>query len=183
MRVTIAIFATLLTAFGAFAQQGQTGPFTRQEADLLSSVWPQIREAPAFEEIDWEAVGLARAPGGSEARRLMATHWDSLRSAARFSDIDWHAITEYPPTRRGQQDRASVSDVFTAQEAEQMSKVWPEIRQAAAFEEIDWQSVGLPRAPGDRETRRVMAAHWDTLRRAAEFSDIDWEATIEYRAR
>ena len=68
------------------------GPFTREEAEELEAVWPRIRQAADFEDIDWHAEGLAHAPGDRRARRFMARHWDSLRRAARFDDIDWDDV-------------------------------------------------------------------------------------------
>ena len=67
------------------------GPFTREEARQLRSVWSTIREAANFYDINWRSVGLARAPGDREARRFMADDWDSLRRAEQFDDIDWRA--------------------------------------------------------------------------------------------
>jgi len=66
-----------------------TGPFTRSEAEDLRKVWPEIRKADAFEDIDWRSVGLDRAPGDRDAREFMADHWKSLKRADRFDDIDW----------------------------------------------------------------------------------------------
>jgi hypothetical protein len=66
-----------------------TGPFTRDEARVMREVWPEIRGAEHFQDIDWRALGLARAPGDREARAFMAESWDSLRRAANFDDIDW----------------------------------------------------------------------------------------------
>jgi hypothetical protein len=68
-----------------------TGPFTKAEARELSEVWPKIRQADDFDDIDWKAVGLKSAPGDHDARAFMAGHWDSLKRAARFEDIDWRA--------------------------------------------------------------------------------------------
>lgn len=69
----------------------QTGPFTRQEARTLRRVWPRIRDAANFDDINWRSVGLARAPGDRAARDFIAGDWDSLRRAAQFDDIDWRA--------------------------------------------------------------------------------------------
>ncbi len=68
-----------------------TGPFTKQEARELSEVWPKIREANSYSDINWKSVGLKDAPGDRDARAFMAGHWDSLKRAARFDDIDWRA--------------------------------------------------------------------------------------------
>ena len=174
MRATIAIFATLLAAGGAFAQQFGSGPFSREEAEVLSTVWPEIREAAEFEDINWRAYGLSRAPGDTQARRLMATHWDELRRAGRFDDIDWQATAGYRTSSSNVFADDDEAGPFTSREAELMSRVWPEIRQAAAFEDIDWQRLGLPGAPGNRDARRLMATHWDSLRREERFTDIDW---------
>jgi len=72
----------------------ERGPFTQREATLMSALWPQIREAETFEQIDWNAYRLNDAPGDARARRLMSRHWGSLRQAAAFGDIDWEATTE-----------------------------------------------------------------------------------------
>ena len=54
MRWTIAMCAMLLATFGAYGQlHGSSGPFTNEEAQLMSAVWPKIREAATFEDIDW----------------------------------------------------------------------------------------------------------------------------------
>jgi len=73
-----------------------TGPFTREEARQMRAVWPRIREAENFADIDWRSVGLGRAPGSRDARAFMAEQWDSLRRAARFDDIDWQAEYRRP---------------------------------------------------------------------------------------
>jgi hypothetical protein len=184
MRVTIAIFALLFATVSAYGQQlhgSVSGPFTNEEAELMSAVWPKIRDAAAFEDIDWEAVGLTRAPGSSEARRFMATHWDVVRSANEFRDIEWQRTTGYQRSSKSGYALEDPTGPFTSLEAEQLSAVWPEIRKADAFGDINWRAVGLSRAPGSREARRLMEAHWGSLRRAAEFDDIDWQAA--YRAR
>jgi hypothetical protein len=169
-----------LAAGCAVAQQDQaslSSPFTRQEAEDMSAVWPEIRQAARFEQINWQAAGLRGAPGNAEARRLMATHWDELRRANRFSEIDWESTTGYRESTFARQDRVSPAGPFTRREAEQMNDVWPEIRRAPRFEDIDWEAVGLGVAPGDAEARRLMVTNWDTLRRADRFDDINWEAT------
>ncbi|MBN1240541.1 MAG: hypothetical protein JXB36_18710 [Gammaproteobacteria bacterium] len=187
MKTVIAILATVLAAAGAWAQQdrSESSPFTRQEAELISAVWPQIRSAASFEQIDWETVGLEEAPGNSEARRLMSTHWGTLRQAGSFADIDWEATTGYrePPLSRFAlgEEAASGDNPFTEQESQLMAAVWQDIRNASRYEEIDWEEAGLSRAPGSRDAQRVMEDNWDTLRRAARFEDIDWEATTDYR--
>jgi hypothetical protein len=73
------------------AYDADAGPFTREEARALRNVWPTIREAANFYDINWRSVGLARAPGSRQARRFMADDWGSLRRAAQFDDIDWRA--------------------------------------------------------------------------------------------
>ena len=65
------------------------GPFTSAETAVMRDVWPQIREAASYEDINWRALGLERAPGDREARRIMASNWGELREAERFEDIDW----------------------------------------------------------------------------------------------
>jgi hypothetical protein len=163
------------------------GPFTRDEAQALSEVWPTIREAAEFDDIDWRAHGFARAPGNSDARAIMAENWDELRRAERFSDIDWDdAVDERDLTtsrRYAGGFGTSSPNPFTREESATMSRIWPEIRVAAEFDDIDWQSVGLLGPPGDREARRILAAYWPQLRVAERFDDIDWAATTGTRSR
>jgi hypothetical protein len=193
MKAMIAIFATLLVAGAAHAQRYSSGPFTPPEAEVMSAVWPKIREAARFEDIDWRAVGLSRAPGDRAAQNLMAQRWDSLREAAAFDDIDWASIAGYgaaggyrqhPRGYSGDRDRNGERNrfgPFTSDEAAVMRSVWPEIREAADFRDIDWRAEGLRRAPGDSTARRIMETHWDQLREAADFYDIDWRATAGNR--
>jgi hypothetical protein len=197
MRLMIATLASLLVAAGALAQSRNVfyGPFTGYEAEALSEIWPEIREAAAWQDINWQAHGLRRAPGSSEAQRFMAANWGELRREARFADIEWNGYVDAPgqrASRYGRTDRFEQqfpgggyanygSGPFTTEETVILSRVWPEIRSAAAFEDIDWRQYGLAGAPGSRDARRIMSRHWGTLREAAQFEDIDWRATTGYR--
>jgi hypothetical protein len=194
MKTLSAVLAAIVVS-SAFAQSrgGSTGPFTGYEADVLSEVWPQIREAADFEDINWRAHGLDRAPGSREAQRLLATHWDEARQAPRFSSIDWDELADGDwrddrRDRRGSDERfgrqypADDGDFyetgpFTRQEAALMSRLWSQIREAGSYEDIDWRAHGV-REPGDREAQRIMASNWGQLREAARFEDINWEATL-----
>ena len=189
MKLSLPTFAILmLSAVGIAQADSFSGPFSRQEARLLSSAWPRIREAREYADINWRSVGLSAAPGDLEARRFVAEHWSRLRTAAAFDDIDWRAIgyeggdrsspRSHGETRNAYNDQTGP---FTRQEARTLRRVWPQIRDAANFDDINWRSVGLPRAPGDRAARDFVAGDWDSLRRAAQFDDIDWRA--EYRRR
>ena len=178
MKATIAILAMLFASTGAFAQYHSasgSGPFTRQDAELMSAVWPKIREAARFEDIDWRSVGLARAPGDWAAQSVLAENWDALRKAAEFDDIDWSRIAGYRETSRNDLAYRGAGP-FTGEEAAALSRVWGEIRKAASFRDIDWHAVGLRRAPGDSTARGIMETHWPTLRQAGRFGDIDWAA-------
>ena len=190
MKLTIAIVATLL-ATGAFAQNAFYGPFTDAEAQLLSAVWPEIREAEDYEDIDWPAYGLARAPGSSEVRRAMAANWDEVRQAPRFEQVNWDRVVRGEP-RGGRSDQIDrfeeqfpgpFTDVgpFTRDEAALMSRLWPEIREAEQFDDIDWRAYGLQRAPGGADAREIMAAHWSEVRREARFENIDWDEIVDER--
>jgi hypothetical protein len=202
MKLTIAVLASLLVATGAAAQSRGAfyGPFTGYEADALSDVWPEIREAEAWEDINWRALGVRRVPGSSDAQRLIAENWRELRREERFADIDWNDYVDGPRASRNDrtdrfEDRtdrferqfpggaySSYDDgPFTRDEATIMSRVWPEIRDAAAFEDVNWRAFSLSGAPGDLDARRLMSRHWRTLREADRFEDIDWEATTGYR--
>ncbi len=194
MKLSIAILVTLLTTMAAQAQtrDGFTGPLTGYEAELLSEVWPEIRVAEDFEQINWPAHGLNRAPASPEAQRFLSTHWDELRREQRFSDIEWAEFDDRPvqnsrAQRYGRVDpyeeRDSNAGPFTREEAAVLSRSWGQIREAARFEDIDWRSAGLSRPPGDREARQLMSRHWGQLREAARFEDIDWQATTGYGVR
>jgi len=174
MALKLATFTILVVSAVGMAQaDSSSSPFSRQDEQLMSSVWPQIREARDFDDIDWRAAGLARAPGNSNAQRLMADNWSRLRSEPRFDDIDWSAIRD-----TGNRTSAAKYDEetgpFTREEARQLSAIWPKIREANSFADIDWKAEGLSRAPGDREAQAFVTAHWGSIRRAARFEDIDW---------
>ena len=183
MKFMIAILGALLIATGAFAQDrgggAYYGPFTDAEAQLLSAVWPEIREAENYGDINWPAHGLARAPGSREVQRVMAANWPELRTASRFEQIDWDELAKgpAPQTRRsdnggGQSGRGL--GPFTGAETAVMSQLWPQIRQAANYEDINWRGHGLESPPGDRTAREIMASNWGQLREAERFEDINW---------
>jgi hypothetical protein len=156
------------------------GPFTRDEAGILSSVWTEIREAAQFNDIQWRAYGLPRAPGTADARRILADNWDEARRQRRFEDIDWDEIVADRELRTSRQYAGGfagdASGLFTRDDAAALSRVWGQIRVAAEFDDIDWRAAGLLRAPGSSEARRIMSTNWGTLREAARFEDIDWAA-------
>ena len=192
MGLKLATFTILvLSAVGTAQADSYSSPFSRQDEQLLSNVWPTIREARDYDDIDWRSVGLSRAPGSSHAQRLMADNWRELRTAARFDDIDWSAVRDHGsgtlPQRydeeTGVRDHGSrtlaqrydeETGPFTREEARQLSAVWPRIREANSFADIDWKAEGLHRAPGDREAQAFVTEHWGSIRRAARFEDIDW---------
>ena len=184
MRLAIAILVTLIAAPGALAQSldGLNGPLTGYEAGLMSDVWSEIRQAERFEDIDWHAHDLNRAPASPEAQRFFAMHWDKLRREERFSDIEWD---KYRDDRSGRKNRDELHDgsPFTGEESAAMSRAWGRIRLTGRFDDIDWRAIGFRGAPGDREARRIMSQNWGRLRQAERFEDIDWQATTGYHAR
>ena len=174
MALKLATFTILmLSAIGMAQADSSSSPFSRQDAQLMSSVWPKIREAADFDDIDWKAVGLARPPGNSNAQRLMADNWSRLRTEPRFDHIDWSIVRD-SGNRTSAQRYDEETGPFTRDEARQLSAIWSKIRDAGSFADVDWKAVGLSRAPGDREAQAFATAHWDSLRRAARFDDIDW---------
>jgi hypothetical protein len=195
MKLAIAILVLLVASTQARAQErySSTGPLTGYEAEAISDVWQEIREADDFEDINWRAHGLSRAPASAEAQRFLAANWDDLRREERFADIDWDEYRDERSSRferygRNEtgfpRDERSFDDSpFTAEEAAVMSRAWGQLREAARFEDIDWRAAGLSRPPGSREDRRLMASHWGELREAERFEDIDWQATTGYRVR
>ena len=174
MGLKIATFTILLlSAVGLAQADSSSSPYSRQDEQLMSSVWPKIREAAAFDDIDWRSVGLAGAPGNSSAQRLMAENWSRLRTEPRFDDIDWRDVRD-SGNRTSAQRYDEETGGFTRDEARRLSAVWSKIRQASSFADIDWKAVGMSRAPGDRDAQAFTTAHWDSLRRAERFDDIDW---------
>ena len=115
-------------------------------------MWPKIREARDYDDIDWKAVGLARAPGNSSAQRLMADNWSRLRTAPRFDDIDWSDVRD-SGNRTSAQHYDEDTGPFTRDEARQLSAVWSKIREANSFADIDWKAVGLSHEPAYDEFR------------------------------
>ena len=170
-------FATItilvLSAAGVARADSYSSPFSRHDEQLMSRVWPEIREARDFDNINWRSVGLSHAPGDSSAQRLMAENWSRLRTADRFDDIDWSAVRD-SGSRTVAQRYDEDTGPFSREEARELSSVWPTIRKASSFADVDWKAVGLSRAPGDREAQAFVTAHWDSLRRAERFEDIDW---------
>src|SRR5262249_26692913 len=154
----------MLSAVGIALADSHSSPFSRQDEQLMSSVWPKIREARDFDDIDWKAVGLAGAPGNSNVHRLMADNWSRLRNEPRFDDSDWSDVRD-SGNRTSAQRYDEDTGPFTRDEARQLSAVWPTIRKANSFADIDWKAVGMSRAPGDREAQAFATAHWDSLRR------------------
>jgi hypothetical protein len=192
MRAAIAVLATLVVATAAAQSRGFYGPFTGYEAEALSDVWPEIREARDWQDIDWRSLGLNRAPGDAQAQRLMAANWDEVRRETRFENIDWDELVDDGVFRRGSADRTDRFErrfpgpfagygPFTRDESELMSRVWPEIREAAEYDDINWQAYGLVRAPGNSDARRIMAANWDELRRESRFESIEWDRIVDDR--
>jgi len=188
MRLAIAILVTLIGAAGALAQSrsGVTGPLTGYEAELMSDVWSEIRRVENFEDIDWHAHDLNRAPASPEAQQFFATHWDELRREERFSEIEWDKYRDDSPGRKSRSERDSQvanDSPFSREEFLAMSRSWDQMREAGRFEDIDWRAFGLRGAPGDRDARRIMSQHWRQLREAPRFEDIDWQATTGHEAR
>lgn len=194
MRRTTALLAALLVSAGAAAQRGDDGPFTDRDAQVMREVWPEIREAARYEDIDWRAHGVRRAPGDEYARSVLARNWSEVREARRFDDIDWDRVAD-ARDRRASRDRSygtgygrnvggsAYDSPFSAEDEEAMSRVWGRIREAAEFDDIDWRSVGMYGPPGGRDARRLMARYWGELRTAARFEDIDWPATTGWSSR
>src|SRR5262245_10743449 len=104
MRLAIAILGVRVAATTVHAQSrdGYRGPPPGYEAELMSDVASELREAENFEDINWPAHGLNRAPASPEAQQFLATHWDELRREERFADIEWD---EYRDKRGSRAER------------------------------------------------------------------------------
>jgi hypothetical protein len=131
MRLAIAILGALVAATAAHAQSrdGFRGPLTGYEAELMSDVWYEIREAENFEDINWHAHGLNRAPASPEAQQFLATHWDELRREERFADIDWDEYRDKRSSRAERHGRLETG--FPANESDYNS---PFTREESAAE-------------------------------------------------
>ena len=185
MRLAIVILVALLagTSVQAQGRDGFAGPFTGYEAQQLSEVWSQIRVAAHFEDINWSAHGLNRAPGSPEAQRILSDNWDEYYGSRNAQS----SRTE----RYGRGDGGSGvydevgyhNSPYTRDEFEAMSEVWSRIRQAARYDDINWRGLGLAGAPGGHDARRLTGKYWNELRKAARFEDINWQATTGYQAR
>jgi hypothetical protein len=89
------------------------GPFTRDDALVMASIWPEIRLAARFEDINWRSVGLPDPPGSDEALALMSTHWPVLRAEPDFADIDWSVVsgsTDLRPIERSLESAGAVNE-------------------------------------------------------------------------
>jgi hypothetical protein len=193
MRITMTILAALFVATGASAQRAYYGPFTDAEAQVLSAVWPEIREAADYEDINWPSIGLNRAPGSRDVQRMMSENWDELRREPRFEAIDWNQYVGASRTPRYERDRTSDRfeqqfpgpftgyGPFTRDESQVLAELWPQIREAARYEDIDWRALGLARAPGDAYARDIMASNWNEVRREQRFQDIEWDRIVDDR--
>lgn len=189
MRLAIVFVLGLMLGTAAYGQ-GRAGPFTGHEAQQLSEVWPQIREAAHFEDINWSAHGLSRAPGSPEAQRILSDNWSELRREPHFADIDWADYADARSTERyARADSDSYDEggyhnsPYTHEEFQEMSRIWNKIRQAARYDDINWRGLGLAGAPGSHDARRLTSKYWNELRKAAQFEDINWQATTGYHAR
>ena len=101
--------AILVTTVGARPQRenigsepedrtGWSGPYTRQEAQVMSEIWESIRGAARYEDVNWSVLNMTSAPGSAEAQQNTSIHWETLRGAGIFSEIDWEASTGYSQT-------------------------------------------------------------------------------------
>ncbi|HET7609560.1 MAG TPA: hypothetical protein VFL84_12840 [Gammaproteobacteria bacterium] len=184
MKLATALLVALIAGTAVHAQnRGSTGPFTGYEAEALSDVWPEIRVAARFEDINWPTHGLTRAPGSPEAQRLLSANWNEIRREERFEDIDWdeYANNRYSQSSRSGDRYGRLEGPFTSDEADALARVWPQIRVAARFEDITWPRHGLERAPGSAEARRLLSSNWDEIRREERFEDIDWDRYYDSR--
>lgn len=65
---------------------------TAADKTFLSKVWPIVRVAAQWSDINWQAIGYPRGPLiSSAANSLMAELWPEIRVAAQFSHINWNA--------------------------------------------------------------------------------------------
>ena len=133
------------------------------------------------------AVLIGDVVWGSSSRQemqLTGSVTPAAQGARDFAGAGWRAVRDENfdrPSSRAPRDYDGDFGPFTREEARDMRSVWSTIREAASFYDINWRSVGLARAPGDRNARRVMAQDWGSLRRAERFDDINWRA--EYHRR
>jgi hypothetical protein len=174
MKATIALFANLLIAAGAYAgPQYSDGPFTPQEAAVMSAVWPRIREAARYEDIDWRSVGLSRPPGDREARSLTAENWSRLREAGSFEDIDWRTTTGYRGYGGYGEDRARDRG-RRYRDAEPRYRDSDDRRSDDRYGRYDGYAGRA--GPYTAAEADALAAVWPEIREAQSYEDIDWRS-------
>jgi hypothetical protein len=67
-------------------------PFLQSDYLTLASLFPKVRSAANWNDINWSAIG--GKPQMSEGvENFIASNWGAIRPAANFSDINWNAGT------------------------------------------------------------------------------------------
>lgn len=69
-------------------------PFLQSDYQTLSALFPQIRSAANWSDINWAAHGgKPQLTDGVE--NFISSNWSAIRPAANFQDINWNASTGY----------------------------------------------------------------------------------------
>jgi hypothetical protein len=69
-------------------------PFLQSDYQKLSALFPQIRSAANWNDINWDVIGgKPQLTAGVED--FISANWRAIRPAANFQDINWNAGTGY----------------------------------------------------------------------------------------
>lgn len=82
--------------YGYSPAQPQTtagnSPIQSQDFQAIAGLWPTIRSAARFEDINWAAHGFPNGPPVSpETQAMLSQQWGVIRNAANLSDVNWQA--------------------------------------------------------------------------------------------
>lgn len=65
-------------------------PFQQSDYQALSSIFPQVRSAANWSDINWDALG-GKPQLSDGVENFIASNWGAIRPAANFGDINWNA--------------------------------------------------------------------------------------------
>jgi hypothetical protein len=139
MELKVAAFTiSLFSVVGLAQAASSSSPFSRQDAQVMSSVRPGVLEPRDFSDIDGRSIRNDDRPSAraydeetgpftkSEAHDLSAV-WPKIREAASFDDINWRSVgLEHAP---GDHDARAF-----------MAGHWDSLKRAARFEDINWRA-------------------------------------------
>ncbi len=83
-------YAASEQAIAAGQAVAATQVMTDRDLQILRDVWPQVRSAANWTDINWSAIGMPQGPQLSPAADAAIKHvWPQVHVAARFDDVNW----------------------------------------------------------------------------------------------